>query len=249
MSQSYTCGETGALVAYLYDECEPELRESIDAHLSQCGSCASEIEGLGRTRRQLGAWTPPVAELGFQMPPPAFDARLPWWRAPLPAWAQAAAATAIFGTGLLIGASGGWAGDGPVAPVSPVSTGASTPASRNDVSLMEKRLRAEMTRLTAAPVSAHTSAVPGEAPSSNDEAIIRRVQELIAESEKGLRTEITLRSVDLARDFETQRRVDLASVRETFGQFQGVTGKEMREQREAINQMTNYVMQVSQQVR
>jgi hypothetical protein len=249
MSQSYTCGETGALVAYLYDECEPELRESIDAHLGQCASCASEIEGLGRTRRQFGAWTPPVAELGFQMPPPAFETKLPWWRAPLPAWAQAAAAMLIFGTGLLFGASGGPAGDGPVASVSPVSTSASTPASRNDLSQMETRLRAEMTRLrSAAPAAAPTSAVPAATQASgSDEAIMRRVQDLVAESEKGLRTEITLRAVDLRRDFEMARRVDLASVRESVGQWQGVTNAEIRRQTQAIDTISNIL--VSQQAR
>ena len=55
------------------------------------------------TRRHLEVWTPPDAELGFRMQVPSQEARLPWWRAPLPAWAQAAAALVIFGVGLSVG--------------------------------------------------------------------------------------------------------------------------------------------------
>ena len=34
MSETFECGDTGALVAYLYEECEPEMRELIAGHLS-----------------------------------------------------------------------------------------------------------------------------------------------------------------------------------------------------------------------
>ena len=53
----------------------------------------------------------------------------------------------------------------------------------------------------------------------------------------------------MARDFEAQRRVDMASVRETVGQFQGVTGTEIRQQREAIDRINNYIIRVGQQGR
>jgi len=60
--------------------------------------------------------------------------------------------------------------------------------------------------------------------------------------------EFTLRSVEMARDFEAQRRIDMASVREAVGQFQGVTGNEIRQQREAIDRI-NSLIRVSQQGR
>jgi hypothetical protein len=112
--------------------------------------------------------------------------------------------------------------------------------SRTDLADVERRLRAEMgdlrdaTRPTQAAVS--------------DEAIMRKVQALLEQSEERQRREFTLRSVELARDFETQRRVDLASVRETVGQLQGVTGAEIRQQREAIDRINNFI-RVSQQGR
>jgi hypothetical protein len=236
MSESYTCGDAGALVAYLYDECDPEIRESIDAHLTKCVPCAREIEGLGRTRRQLGDWTPPMAELGFRIPAPVLEEKRPWWSAPLPAWAQAAAALLIFGAGLLMGVSRPSTGPGPDAPATQAAAPASA-ASRTDLAQLEQRLRAEMTRLRAAtPIAGQAGAVPVAAQASaGDDAIMRRVEERIAESEKGLRTEFTLRAVEQRRDLEAMRRVDLASVSERFGQFQGQTNAEIRQQREAIN--------------
>ena len=71
--------------------------------------------------------------------------------------------------------------------------------------------------------------------SAGDDAIMRRVEERIAESEKEMRTEITRRAVDIRRDLDLAHRVDLASVSERFGQYQGQTNAEIRQQREAIN--------------
>jgi hypothetical protein len=70
---------------------------------------------------------------------------------------------------------------------------------------------------------------------------MRRVQALVEESEERQRREFTLRSVDLARDFETQRRVDLATIRDTMGQLQGVTGAEFRQQRDAIDRLNTFI--------
>ena len=44
------------------------------------------------------------------------------------------------------------------------------------------------------------------------------------------------------RDFETQRRMDLAQIQGNFRQIEGVTGAQVREQRD----MLNYLMRVSQ---
>ena len=67
MNDTFQCGDPGALVAYLYDECEPGERELIAAHVTRCAACASEIDTLGATRRTLAAWTPPEMALGFQI--------------------------------------------------------------------------------------------------------------------------------------------------------------------------------------
>jgi sugar-specific transcriptional regulator TrmB len=116
--------------------------------------------------------------------------------------------------------------------------------SRNDLSQLERRLRAELAQLrTAASVPAQTDAAPVAAQASTgDDAIMRRIEERIAESEKGMRTEFTLRAVDLRRDLEASHRVDMASVLESFGQYQGATSTEIRQQREAINRLNNFVL-------
>ena len=83
---------------------------------------------------------------------------------------------------------------------------------------------------------------------SSDDEILKKVEALVAQSEERQRREFTLRSVEMARDFEAQRRIDMATVRETVGQFQGAAGTEIRQQREAIDRINNFI-RVSQQGR
>jgi hypothetical protein len=245
MSLTFECGDKNALIAYLYEECEPELREAISGHLTRCESCSSEVDGLGWTRQRLEVWTPPASELGFQMQVPKQDARLPWWRAPLPAWAQAAAAIVIFGVGLSVGLARGGVAAPPVASNQPpiVQSAAAAPTvSHTDLSQLEARLKSEMAQLRITPPVR-------QAVSSSEDEIMKRVEALLAQSEERQRREFTLRQVEMARDFEAQRRIDMASVRETVGQFQGVTGTEIRQQREAIDRLNNYIIRVGQQAR
>ena len=249
MSLTFECGDKNALVAYLYEECEPELRDVISGHLTRCDACSNEIDGLGWTRRRLEVWTPPMPELGFQMPVPVQDARLPWWRAPMPAWAQAVAALLIFGVGLSVGLARGPVAAPQVAsnqppPATMTTTPTTVTASRNDLSQLEERLKSQIAQIrTAVPVRQVVSSS-----SSSDEEIMQKVEALLAQSEERQRREFTLRSVEMARDFEAQRRIDMASVREAVGQFQGVTGNEIRQQREAIDRI-NSLIRVSQQGR
>jgi hypothetical protein len=244
MSLTFECGDKNALVAYLYEECEPELREVISGHLTRCDSCSSEIDGLGWTRRSLEVWTPPMPELGFQMPVPVQEKRLPWWRAPMPAWAQAVAALLIFGVGLSAGLARGPVAQPQVASNPPAAAPEATPvngATRMDLAQLEERIKAEIGQLrTATPVR--------QVVASSDEEVMKKVEALLAQSEEKQRREFTLRSVEMARDFEAQRRIDMASVREAVGQFQGVTGTEIRQQREAIDRI-NSLIRVGQQGR
>jgi hypothetical protein len=239
MNESFACGDTGALVAYVYDECESEVRDAIAEHVVECRECLREIEDLGRTRSQLGSWEPPAATLGFQMARPATEPR-PWWQAPLPAWAQAAAAALIFAAGLSMGWMRGPAtAGGAASSESSVSSVLADAPSRGDLTRLEESLRAEVAEVRqAAQRASQNAALPRL---STDEALLKRVQALIDESEERQRREFTLRSVELARDVEAQRRVDLAGLRETFGQFQGLTGAEIRQQREAIDRINNFI--------
>ncbi len=248
MSVTFACGDKNALVAYLYEECEPELRDVDFRAPDSMRPCSSEVDGLGWTRSRLEVWTPPMPELGFQMHVPAQEARLPWWRAPLPAWAQAAAALVIFGVGLTVGLTRGPAEAPEVVsnqpPPATVSTRSMDTASRSDLVQLEERMKSAIAQMrTAAPVRQVAASA-----SSSDEEIMKKVEALLAQSEERQRRDFTLRSVEMARDFEAQRRIDMASVPEAVGQFQGVTGNEIRQQREAIDRI-NSLIRVSQQGR
>lgn len=113
------CPSHESLVTFLYDECEPAERTSIAAHVSICTLCTDEIHALSDTRAHLASWSPPALPLGFQLTragseqpsnvlrPEWRGSRSSqsgsWWKQPLPAWAQAAAAVAIFAAGMSAG--------------------------------------------------------------------------------------------------------------------------------------------------
>ncbi len=233
MSEIFSCGDGAALVSYLYDEVGTEERDAIAAHLVECASCARDVSTLGTTRRNLGAWTVPDAVLGFRVAgagtePPAFS----WWRQPMPAWMQAAAAVVLFASGLAFGTSRGTTQD--AAQIA--STGPATATvSRGDLAQLEERLRGEMTRLR----TASTPAVTPSRGERGDEAVLKQVRALIAESEERQRRELALRTAQMVRDVELQRRADLTQVQRTMGQMEGSTGAEMRQQREMLNYMIN----------
>ena len=263
MSETFQCGDNTALVGYLYDECEPAERQAIDAHVGVCAACAAELASLGSTRLQLASWTPPEAELGFQISraqtpglrapgvsalgTSAFGTSAldpgPWYRSPLPAWAQAAAACAIFAAGVWMGVARGTdsIGTDPAATVASAPVPAADVASASDLAALEQRLRAEMAQVRiASPVTGGTTAqTPSEA------QLLTRVRALIEESEARQQRDLALRTQQVVRDFDNQRRADLATIQRTFGQMEGQTGAEVRDQRE----MLNYLMRVSQQAR
>jgi hypothetical protein len=114
--------------------------------------------------------------------------------------------------------------------------------SRADLSQLEKRLRDEMALFRSTPAAAAAAPV-------NQDAVMRQVKSLLEESEERQRRDFTLRMVEQASAFEQQRRVDLASVRTTMGQSQGAIGTEVRQQREAIDRINRYLVNVSDTAR
>ena len=246
MSETFTCGDHGALVSYLYDECTPAERRAITAHLVICGACGEELMALGATREHLATWTPPDAQLGFRIAPETSKSNVlrpaRWWRQPMPAWAQAAAAIVIFATGTMLGALRGVMqpaeGQGPATGRSNTTAAANTssaaPITRADLVALEQRLRSEMSQTRA--TNQNVSASPADA------RILERVRVMIDESEQRQRRELALRGAELVRDFDAQRNVDLARIERTLGQMDGTTGVEVAQQR----QMLNYLMRVSQ---
>jgi len=255
MSQTFQCGETTALVGYIYDECDASERAAIDAHVAICAACAAELGALQSTRSSLVSWAPPEPSLGFQIvrqPQPVFESRetttappkhetsesRPWYGGPVPVWAQAIAATLIFAAGLSLGVMRGIMPPAATPGPAPAATTQGA-ASAADLQTLERRLRAEIALMR--PASVDRVETPAASPS--DEQLLARVRTLIEESERRQQRELALRTAQLMRDVESQRQVDLAQIQNSFGQIEGLTGAEVREQR----QMLNYLIRASEQ--
>jgi anti-sigma factor RsiW len=262
MSETFACLDPGALVAYLYDECAAEERETIAAHLSRCIACANEVNALRSTRQALAAWAPPEIDLGLQITRKGEAARelargdvlpftrprdeqtervTPWWKAPLPGWAQVAAAVLIFAAGLSVGWIRPEARPAPPAQtaVQPTAPAVVAP-SKEELAQLEQRLRGEMAQLVRA--SATTAPAPTPVTARSDDAIMQRVQELLEQSEARQRVEFTERLVRQAGTIEAQRRADLESFGRSVGQINAV----VRQHREAIDENNRMLVRVSQ---
>ena len=254
LNRSPYCGDPGALVSYLYNDGSADELAAIGAHVQSCDACAAEIASLGDTRDVLSTWSPPQTELGLTLsasdalpvssPSPvpsvamAVADDLPWWRQSTPVWMQAVAATMVFAAGMAIGTGRG------VSPSSSGTTTSATPAaapavgvSRSELAALEERLRGELTKLS----SASTPAQPVVVRNADDEAMTKRLRALLSESEERQRGELALRTAQLLRDIEIQRKVDIATLQNDIGKIQGVAAAEFRQQRELTNQLINRV--------
>ena len=244
MTQTFDCGNYEALVEYLYDECGPAERSAIAAHLVMCGRCAAEVASLRATRAELSTWTPPAVHLGFRLVSESGPVNVlrpaRWWARPLPAWAQAAAAVVIFAAGVGLGVLRGGVLSGPTAGAAVAAPAAVT---SHELTALEQRLRSEIAELRAAGSHEPVTAVPVSTTSdANSDAVMRQVRQLVRESEQRQQRELALRTAEMIRDFDTQRRGDLVRIEQTFGRMEGTTGAQVEQQR----QMLNYLMRVSQ---
>jgi hypothetical protein len=256
LNRSPYCGDPGALVSYLYNDGDATELAAIEAHVHACESCTRELAALGDTREMISTWSPPQLELGFALSasdagpvPASFSSSVipseaaasapsvPWWRQSSPVWMQAVAATMVFAAGMAIGAGRG------AAPSSSGTTANAAPASaqpvgvsRNELDALEERLRGELKRLSpATPQAAPVQA----AARSDDEELIKRFRALLNESEERQRGELALRTAQVLRDIEIQRKVDMATVQQNIGQIQGTTAGELLRQRQLYNELIN----------
>jgi hypothetical protein len=157
MNDMTVCGNYDALVSYLYDECDGAQREAIAEHLARCATCAEEIGALRDTRAHLASWTPPALPLGFQITRTDAAATANvlrparWWKQPLPAWGQVAAATLIFAAGMSVSSLRS-SPAAPVATPADVTAVAAPAVSRNDLARLEARLQSIEAAPRMAPV-------------------------------------------------------------------------------------------------
>ncbi len=282
MKLTVRCGDGEALVGYLYGECEPEERSAVAGHLAVCETCAEEMAGLCATRSELAGWESPEVRLGFLViqdvgsqdagnrdtaaRSPDVPRPVPWWRQPMPAWGQVAAAVLIFSVGVAFGAlRGAWdvpdsltASSGSTVASGTTQSGALSPGdaaggraastvSASDLAALEQRLRGELAKAQFAgvptqPGSQGKGANAPVAMVSGGGATLQQVRALIQESEQRQQREMTLRTAEVVRDIDAQRRGDLVRIERTFGQMEGNTCVQVQQHQ----QMLNYLMRVSE---
>jgi hypothetical protein len=243
MSITFTCEEKQTLIAYLYGEVDQPTRQAVDAHLASCAACEKEATALGDVRSELGLWIPPEVELDFkivkksELPSATVLRPARWWSA-VPAWAQAAAAILVIAAGAAManvrvqsGPDGFSVSTGWMQPAA-VAAPAVTPNEDWKPALvaLEQQLRNEI-RSTRDQDTRLASAAPV------DETTIRRVRQLITESEQRHERALAMRLIEFQRDVNMQRRADLQNIGRVVGSYDG----ELMRQRQLINN----VMRVS----
>jgi hypothetical protein len=251
------------LVALLYDDVNDMDRAKVEMHLRACDACREELAGLRDARVDLAAWTPPMPDLGFrivrEMKPSAKLSWRSWWT---PAAGLAAAATLVLAAALSIahveihrGPDGitvrtGWN----TAPVSAQNVNdlgrpgqlriipardTYIPADRLDgdpiaglvrrVDALETALKQASPTRNAALLSARTS----------DEELIKRVREMLVQSEARQQGELALRIGQVIREFDNKRRVDLERIQDGFTGIYANMTKEAAAHVDLMNYVTN----------
>ena len=233
-------GLRDALLAYLYDECEPEERQQVEQHVTECRRCAEELESLRSVRGTLAAWTPPDPAFGFRVIGQPESPRS-WWRPLLePSWGLAVAAALVLVVGAAIAsveirydAEGltfrmGWSppgreaaaaaalpvGGGDVASPEPGRDGRQPPW-RTDLVNLENALRRD---LAVRAVDSGVVAVPDTA---DDPVLLDEMRGLIAQSERRQQQELALWFTEFAQEFDMQRRADQQRVQQELGDLEG----------------------------
>ena len=85
--------------------------------------------------------------------------------------------------------------------------------------------------------------VQAAGPRMSEADMLRRVRDMVGESETRQQRELVLRIRQVLQDVEARRRTDLVAIQQGFGQIQGATAMEAAQRRE----MVNYLRLVSQQ--
>jgi hypothetical protein len=254
------------LVSYLYDDLADGERATFERHLRECVDCRDELNALRGVRADLISWSPPQPDFGFRVvrePKVVPFAPKSWraWYTPAAGLAAAAvlvlaAASAIAHVEIHKGPDGltvrtGWNSSPAATEATPPAAAARDvllPASATSgvdpamIAALDRRLRAlEIATRDAGPVR-NASAVSTSARAS-DADLLRRVRELLAQSETKQQGELALRIAQVIRDVDAQRVEDLKRIQ------QGLRGIEASVNAEAMGhrELTNYILTSAKQ--
>ena len=246
------------IVAYLYGEMNVDERAAFDRHLVACAPCRAELADLRGVRSELARWASPelAADIPFNVEIPRQPVGIAKTISSVPVWAQALAATLILGvaagaanlevsystpSGLSIRT--GWRHPADATPSQPTAVPAATvqnstsPAPwSKDLAALERDLRGAIDARPAAvatPVSLTRS----------DDATLRRVQQMVQDSERRQESELALRVAEAVRDLQAQRHADLVNIDRTLGLMQNRTGYEVMKTQRQVNTLAQQVSQ------
>jgi anti-sigma factor RsiW len=241
------------IVSYVYDELDRAGRAAIEAHLKTCAECREEVAGLRSVRVDLGTWTPPQPEFGFHIVRDRKPTWRQWWT---PAFGLAAAAVLILAIASAIAnLDVSYRADGlhvrtgrahadtaatpvPTAAAQPVAVSRDAAAARAQADQMQTLLTAlerRVRELESAPRGSGLQQAALKSAPNADEEILRRVRDLLAESESKQKQELAFRIAQVIRDVDAQRVADLNRIQQGFGRLDAMTTQEAAAHRDLAN--------------
>lgn len=238
------------LIAYLYDEADGAERARVESHLRGCAACREELSALRGLRAGLAQWAPPQPDFDVRMVRERKPTWRTWWT---PAFGLAAAAVLVLAVASALAhveiardANGftvrtGWG----TAPANAAAVPAGLTAEdgarlQAQYAAVERRLN----ELEAAPAPSIVRNASVASPSRmSDAEVLRRVRDLLAQSESRQQRELALRISQVLRDVNAQRTADLTRIQQGLGRIDAMTTAEAAQHRELVN----YVMSASRQ--
>ena len=210
----------------LYGEADAATARRVSEHHALCAACREEMASLRRVRRDLTAWALPEGVAPRRVAA-AHPAR----------WLAAAAAlVAALGAGFVLTGSELRREQGALTVrLGPGPSGVEALLARQ-----EARHRAEMDALRRELLPA---AHPASSGAGAEEALLRRVEEMVRQSEARQDARFSARLAAFGEQAETQRRYDLARVSAGLSYLEGKTGQDVVR----TTELMGYVLQASQQ--
>jgi hypothetical protein len=257
--------ENELVVAYLYDDLSAADRATFESHLRECAECRDELKELRSVRADLATWTLPQSDLGFRVVRGASDTGhvlrtpVPSWRAWwTPAAGLAAAAVLVLAAASSVahvevhrGPDGvtvrtGWASSVPQAAGAASDTRgdirpvALSPADTVALAAIERRLNALESSSSGEAGPRNASTLSARA---SDAELIKRMRDLLAQSETRQQGELALRISQVLHDVDAQRAADLARIQQGLGRIDATVTAEAAAHRD----LTNYILTSAKQ--
>jgi anti-sigma factor RsiW len=237
------------LVEYVYDELEAAERKTIQQHLASCRECRDEAQALRGTRSHLAAWQVPSGVPSLQpvvanvSPAARFRIRSGWGLAAAATLVLAAASAvanlqiqAVDG-GLVIRTGWSQAANQQASNAAP-----QTPEiSREELAAVLQRINQLETALATQPSAAPVTRVSHTPGATTDAEVLRRVRQLVADSESRQQQALAARLMQGMREMQAAHTSDLMRVERATNQLQGAFNDEVLRAREMEKQFYRLV--------